>query len=182
MIEYATVARPYAKAVFELAQEKEQFDLWLGGLEQLAWLVQQPKVASLIGSVDLNDSEKALQLVKLLDGCEAVKNAEFKNFINVVAVEKRLAVLPEIFEQYKTLVLARNNTKQAIVYTAYDVKSEGQRAKIISDLEQHFHVGLQATFVTEPELIGGVKVVVGDKILDLSIQGKLQNLYTTLTN
>ena len=178
MIEYATVARPYAKAVFELAQEKEQFDLWLGGLEQLAWLVQQPKVASLIGSVDLNDSEKALQLVKLLDGCEAVKNAEFKNFINVVAAEKRLTVLPEIFEQYKTLVLA----KQAIVYTAYDVKSEGQRAKIISDLEQHFHVGLQATFITESELIGGVKVVVGDKILDLSIQGKLQNLYTTLTN
>jgi len=81
MIEYATVARPYAKAVFELAQEKEQFDLWLGGLEQLAWLVQQPKVASLIGSVDLNDSEKALQLVKLLDGCEAVRSAEFKNFI-----------------------------------------------------------------------------------------------------
>ena len=97
MIEYATVARPYAKAVFELAQEKEQFDLWLGGLEQLAWLVQQPKVASLIGSVDLNDSEKALQLVKLLDGCEAVRSAEFKNFINVAAAEKRLAVLPEIF-------------------------------------------------------------------------------------
>ena len=93
MIEYATVARPYAKAVFELAQEKGQFELWLSGLEQLAWLVQQSKVASLIGSVDLSDSEKALQLIKLLIGCDAVKNAEYKNFIDVFAVEKRLTVL-----------------------------------------------------------------------------------------
>ena len=183
MIEYATIARPYAKAVFELANEKIQFDLWLDGLHQSAWLIQQPQVVDLINSVQLSDSDKAKQFLALLDGsCEAVKNAEFEKFIAVVSEEKRLVVLPEIYKQFKQQVLLEKGAQQAIVYTAYDVVSEGQRAKIVADLEQYFHVSLQATFVTEPELIGGVKVVVGDKVLDLSIQAKLQQLYATMTN
>ena len=169
MIEYATIARPYAKAVFELANEKSQFDLWLDGLHQSAWLIQQPQVVDLINSVQLSDSDKAKQFLALLDGsCEAVKNAEF--------------VLPEIYKQFKQQVLLEKGAQQAIVYTAYDVVSEGQRAKIVADLEQYFHVSLQATFVTDSELIGGIKVVVGDKVLDLSIQAKLQQLYATMTN
>ena len=100
----------------------------------------------------------------------------------MVAQEKRLMALPEIFNHYKSLVLQKDQAKQAIIYTAYDVASEGQGAKIVSDLEQRFNVRLQATFQTDPELIGGVKVVMGDQILDLSVQGKLQQLYTTMMN
>ena len=178
MIEYATIARPYAKAVFELANEKSQFDLWLDGLHQSAWLIQQPQVVDLINSVQLSDSDKAKQFLALLDGsCEAVKNAEFEKFIAVVSEEKRLVVLPEIYKQFKQQVLLEKGAQQAIVYTAYDVVS-----KIVADLEQYFHVSLQATFVTDSKLIGGIKVVVGDKVLDLSIQAKLQQLYATMTN
>lgn len=182
MIEFATVARPYAKAMFELAEEKGQTESWSEGLQQLAWLIQQPKVAAYINRVDVEADDKAKELIHLLDKVQAAKSDEFKNFIHVVASEKRLAVLPNIFELYKEFVLAKNNTKQATIYTAYAVASEGQRAKIISDLEQHFHVRLQANFITEPDLIGGLKVVVGDQVLDLSVQGKLQKLYATMTN
>ncbi len=182
MIEFATVARPYAKALYELAEEKAQTQSWLDGLAQLAWLVEQPKMSGLLQDSSSDAEQKAMDIIRLMDGVEAVKSTEFKNFICVVAQEKRLMALPEIFNHYKLLVLQKDQAKQAIIYTAYDVASEGQGAKIVSDLEQRFNVRLQATFKTDPELIGGVKVVMGDQILDLSVQGKLQQLYTTMMN
>ncbi|WP_027009049.1 F0F1 ATP synthase subunit delta [Conchiformibius kuhniae] len=182
MIEFATVARPYAKALFELAEEKQQTQAWLGGLAQLAWLVRQPQVSALLGRVDTEAAQKADELTALLDCPDAVKSAEFANFVQVLAQEKRLAVLPEIYLQYQNLVLMHNHVKQAVVYTAYDVVSEDQKAKIVSDLEQYFNTRLQATFQTDPELIGGVKVEVGDQVLDLSVQAKLNGLYAAMTN
>lgn len=182
MIEFATVARPYAKALFELAGEKEQVASWLKGLVELAWLVQQPKVAELISQSETDAAHKAAELTRLLSDSEAIQSVEFKNFIQVLAEEKRLAVLPEIQAQYQELVLSRDNAKQATVYTAYEIADEQQRAQIISDLEQRFNVRLKATFQTAPELIGGIKVEVGDQVLDLSVQGKLNKLYTTMTN
>lgn len=182
MIEFATVARPYAKALFQLAEEKKQVESWLDGLAKLAWLVEQPKVVDLLGQADLDSVQKSKQLIDLLDDCKAVKSNEFNHFVQVLAQEKRLAVLPEIYAQYQDLVFAENDTKKAVIYTAYEVSSKGQQAKIISDLEQYFNTRLQATFELDPSLIGGVKVEVGDQVLDLSVQGKLNTLYTTLTN
>ncbi|SSY80742.1 F0F1 ATP synthase subunit delta [Alysiella crassa] len=182
MIEFATVARPYAKALFELAEQKKQIETWLNGLAELAWLMQQPKVVTLLEQADLSATQKADDLIQLMADSKAMQDVEFKNFLHVVAQEKRLVALPEIYAQYKTLVLSRNNTKQAVIYTAFDIAGEGQRAKIISDLEQHFNTRLQATFKTQPDLIGGVKVEVGDQVLDLSVQGKLKALYATMTN
>ena len=140
MAEFATIARPYAKALFELANEKHQIESWLSGLKELAWSVDQ------------------------------------------VADEKRLLVLPEIYVQYQDLVLSRNNTKKAVIYSAFEFASEGQKAKIVADLEQHFNTRLEAVFNVEPSLIAGIKVEVDDQVLDLSIQGKLQKLYTAMTN
>lgn len=182
MIEFATVARPYAKALFELANEKGQVENWLGGLAELAWLMQQSKVIDFIGQADKDTKEQADELLGLLTSKEVAKSKEFKNFVQIVAQEKRLFALPNIYAQYKELTLANEGVKQAVVYTAYKVASEGQRAKIISDLEQYFNTRLQATFELAPELIGGIKVEVGDQVLDLSVQAKLKNLYTTLTN
>lgn len=182
MIEFATVARPYATALLELAQEKGQIENWLASLELLSEIVVQSDVADFLGRVDLSAKDKADKLIELLNSIKPIENVEFKNFLSVVAEENRLMVLPEIFKQYHDKVLAKNHMKQAKIYTAYDIASEGQRAKIINDLEQHFQVRLQANFYTDASLIGGLKVVMGDQVLDLSVQNKLNQLYTTLIN
>lgn len=181
MIEFATVARPYAKALFELAEKYQQAQNWLPVLNQMAWLVQQPKMELFINQTDLDAAQKAASLLNLLDG-EDVLDAKLSNFVRIVAEEKRLSVLPEIVKQYQTLMLEKNHAKKAVIYTAYDMVSEGQRAKVISDLEQHLGAGLQAEFRTDSNLIGGLKVVVGDQVLDLSVQGKLAKLYATMTS
>lgn len=181
MAEFATVARPYAKALFDLAVEKNQIESWLGGLRELAWSVQQPQVATLIEETETDATQKANSLLELLSDNSAAQDAEFKNFVQVVAVEKRLQVLPEIYAQYQDLTLSRNYTKKATVYSAYPM-SEGQFAKVLADCQQHFCSNLEATLQIAPELIGGVKVEVGDQVLDLSVQGKLKKLYATMTN
>ena len=182
MIEFATVARPYAKALFELAKEQKKTECWQLGLAQLAWLIEQPKVAAVVGQVETDALQKAEILTGLLEDGDAVKSDGFKNFIKVLAQEKRLSVLPEIYRQYQSLVLEQVQTKQAVVYTAYALNGEKQKAKIISDLEQYFNTRLQVSFQTDPELIGGVKAEVGDQVLDLSVRAKLNSLYATMTN
>lgn len=182
MSEFATVARPYAKALFELAEKEQKVETWLYGLNELAWLMQQPKLVNLLDQANWDTTQKADEIVRLMADSKAIKDTGFKNFVYVVAQEKRLVALPEIYAQYKNLFLSRSNTKQATIYTAFDIAGEGQRAKIISDLEQHFNTRLQATFKTQPDLIGGVKVEVGDQVLDLSVQGKLKALYATMIN
>ena len=182
MAEFATIARPYAKALFDLAIEKNQIESWLGGLKELAWLVQQPKVGALINEPEASGIQKADELSRLLNDSEVMTNTEFRNFVYVVAEEKRLQVLPEIYAQYQGFALSRNNAKQAVIYSAFEFASEGQKAKVLGDLEQYFNTRLEATFETDPELIGGIKVEVGDEVLDMSVQGKLHKLYTTMTN
>lgn len=181
MLELATIARPYAKAMFSLAEEKAQIANWQTGLAQLAWIVQQPQMRTFVSQSNADTTKKADELVRLLDN-DATTNVEFRNFVYLVVQEKRLAVLPEIYKQYKQLVLTKNKTKDAVIYSAYEIPSEGQRAKIISDLEQRFNIRLQARFEIDRKLIGGIKVVIGDQVLDLSIQGKLQELYATMMN
>ncbi len=182
MAEFATIARPYAKALFELADEKNQIESWLSGLKELAWSVQQSQVSVMIEDTQTSSKHKADVLIRLLSESPAMQNETFRNFVSVVAEGKRLQVLPEIYAQYQDLALSRNNAKKAVIYSAYEFAGEGQQAKIVSDLEQHFNSRLDATFEVDPTLIGGLKVEVGDQVLDLSVQAKLQQLYTAMTN
>ena len=181
MAEFATIARPYAKALFELAAEKNQTESWLSGLKDLAWSVQQPAVAALMDEASSDADAKTDLLLQLVSDNSATKDAEFQNFVRVVAGEKRLQVLPEIYAQYQDLALSRNQTQKAVVYSAYPM-SEGQFAKVLADCQQQFSTRLDATLEIDPALIGGIKVEVGDQVLDLSVQGKLQKLYVAMTN
>ena len=177
MAEFATIARPYAKALFSLAQEKNQIESWLGELKELAAVVQDEKVIALIEQPETGASEKA----ETLKGLVGIKNVELANFITVLAEQKRLLVLPEIYAQYKALTLIHNNTKSAVIYSAYELSSQ-QLADVTDILTKRFNSKLDVVAKVAPELIGGIKVEVGDQVLDLSVQGKLNALYATMTN
>ncbi|MDO4696353.1 MAG: F0F1 ATP synthase subunit delta [Neisseria sp.] len=182
MAEFATIARPYAKALFDLADKQNQIESWLSGLKELAWSVQQAKVSVLIEDTAIGSSDKAKALLDLLSESPAVKNEIFHNFVQVVAEEKRLQVLPEIYAQYQDLALSRNNAKKAVICSAFEIRDKAQREQIIKDLEGRLSTRLDATFATDSSLIGGIKVEVGDQVLDLSVQGKLQKLYSAMMN
>lgn len=177
MAEFATIARPYAKALFGLAQEKDQIKSWLGGLKELAAIVKDEKVISLIEQPDASASEKAKLLIDLAD----LSDNGLANFVTVLAEQKRLLVLPEVYAQYQDLALTLNNTKSAKIYSAYEL-TQAQIDDLTAMLKKRFDSNLEVSTQIDPELIGGVKVEVGDQVLDLSVQGKLNALYTTMIN
>lgn len=177
MAEFATIARPYAKALFGLAQEKNQIESWLGGLKELTAVMQDQRIVSLVEQPETAASDKVKALTDLVD----LQDVSLSNFVNVLAEQKRLNVLPEVYAQYQDLALALNNTKSAVIYSAYELTS-AQLTDLTASLKERFHSDLQVTTKVDPELIAGVKVEVGDQVLDLSVQGKLKALYTTMTN
>lgn len=177
MAEFATIARPYAKALFGLAQEQNQTESWLVGLQQLAAVVKESKVEALLDSPEHSAATKADLLTQLV----GIDNESLKKFVVVLAEQKRLKVLPEIFEQYQDLTLALNQTKRAVIYSAYPLTTE-QIEEVKIGLQNRFGSTLDVTTVIDPELIGGIKVEIGDQVLDLSLQGKLNALYVAMTN
>ena len=177
MAEFATIARPYAKALFGLAQEKNQIQSWLGGLKELASVVQQEKVAAFIEQPEQSIDEKADTLAKLVD----LSDPNLKNFVLVLAEQKRLQILPEVYAQFQDLTLALNQTKQAVIYSAYPL-NDTQLNDLTGELQKRFGTNLMATTQVDKSLIGGVKVEIDDQVLDLSLQGKLNALYTAMTN
>ncbi|MCP1661094.1 F0F1 ATP synthase subunit delta [Neisseria perflava] len=177
MAEFATIARPYAKALFGLAQEKNQIESWLGGLKDLAAVVQDPKVSALVEQPETPASEKAKMLVDLV----GIKAGGLANFVTVLAEQKRLPVLPEVYAQYQDLALSLKHTKSAVIYSAYALTPK-QEAELTETLKKSLNSELVVTTEVDPTLIGGVKVEVGDQVLDLSVRARLNALYTTMMN
>lgn len=104
-----------------------------------------------------------------------------KNFVIVLVGQKRLSILPEVYAQYQDLTLSFNHIKSAVIYSAYPL-TDKQVGELAQMLNKRFDSELKISVEIEPELIGGIKVEVGDQVLDLSVQGKLSALYTTMTN
>jgi F-type H+-transporting ATPase subunit delta len=178
MAEFATIARPYAKALFSLAQEQNQIGSWLDELKTLAEIVLQEKVQLLIDEPECEYKKKAEEIVSLLDQQPA---DGIKNFIYLLAHNKRLSILPEIYALFQDYTLSLNDVREATLYTAYLI-DDTQFAQMVTDLEVHFQSKLKVYQVVAPELIGGIKVEVGDQVLDLSVQGRLNSLYAALMN
>ena len=94
MAEFATIARPYAKALFDLADDKQQAESWLGGLKELAWIVQQPSVSTLLDDTSDTVEYKVKFLLDLLSDNQAVKNEMFCNFVKVPEKDRKPSFWP----------------------------------------------------------------------------------------
>lgn len=179
MAELATVARPYAKALYSLAVEHNKTGDWVAVLENLAQAIAVPKVAAAIDRPEQSAEEKSSVLLGLLP--EGANDERIKAFVSTLAENDRLNALPEIFTQFQALYLSAGHIKKAVIYSAFPM-SEEQFAQLVLDLQAKVGSKLDAKVVVDPELIGGVKVEVGDQVLDLSVQAELQKLYTAMTN
>jgi F-type H+-transporting ATPase subunit delta len=180
MAELATIARPYAEALFKadgiadpatLAAELQSLAGVAGNL-QLRQFADNPKVGS--GQVfDL------ITTVARPDGAAPVSTPA-ANLLRTVIDNGRLAALPEIASQYHALVNGRSGTSDATVYSAFPIDPQ-QLESVVGALERRFGRKLEASVVIAPELIGGIRVVVGDEVLDTSIKSRLEQMKAALT-
>jgi F-type H+-transporting ATPase subunit delta len=172
MAELATIARPYAEALFKAgvgAAEAEQVSALaaVAADAQLRQFADNPKVT-------------AQQVFDLIGGVVKTPLApKVQAFLRTVIDNGRTSALPEIAAQFHALVNAKSGVSDATIESAYPIEA-GQLADVKAALEKRFARKLNASVVIKPELIGGIRVVVGDEVLDTSVAARLQQMKTAL--
>src|SRR6266513_3392343 len=176
MAEPSTIARPYAEAVFKLADAAGRLREWSQMLAALAVVAQDERVLRAIRDPRLSDAKVAGLFISILAG---KLTADAENFARVLAENKRLELLPEIHSQYESLKNEREGVVEAEVQSAFEL-TEAQLADLIQRLEKKTGRKVRAQVSVDRELIGGVKVVLGDKVIDGSARAQLSALETAL--
>jgi F-type H+-transporting ATPase subunit delta len=174
MAEPSTVARPYAEAAFKLADGSGALAKWSEMLAALASVSQDPRVRAAVGDPNLPDARVAGLFISIL-----TLSGEGENFVRVLAEAGRLGLLPEIRTQFEALRNGREGVVEAEVFSAFEL-SGAQLADLVQRLEKKTGKKVKAKLHLDTELIGGVKVVLGDKVIDGSARAQLAALETAL--
>lgn len=176
MAERSTIARPYAQAIFELAQKGGDFARWSDALELLTTAARDPNLAPLLGSPRISREQLAELMIEI--GGDRLDETG-RNFVRVVADARRLSLLPEIAEQYNALRAQAEGTIDARLVTAQPVDAAA-RDKIAAALSQRLNRKVTLTAETDPSLLGGAIVRAGDMVIDGSVRGRLARMAATL--
>jgi F-type H+-transporting ATPase subunit delta len=176
MAELATIARPYAEALFKAigVADAQAVSEQVNALAAVAADAQVRQFAD-------NPKAQTAQVFDLITS--AVKGFigdGAKNLLRAVIDNGRLAALPEIAAQYHALVNERTGVSDAVVESAFAIGA-AQLAEVKAALEKRFGRSLNASVVVKPELIGGIRVVVGDEVLDTSVKARLEQMKVALT-
>ena len=177
MAESVTIARPYAEAAFRIAQESGAQGVWSGRLQRLAMIAQDGDMASVMGNPRLS----AEQVAELLISLSQDSDATLGSFIRTLAENRRLTLLPEISRLFDLAKSQEEGVKEAVVHSAFPI-DDTQVATLLKELEPRFGTRLTARVEIDPGLIGGVRVAVGDQVLDASVRGKLDSMAVALNN
>lgn len=176
MAELATIARPYAEALFRVAKSGNLV-AWSGLISEMADAANHPDVKALASNPKLSDQQVTETFLLLLKSNVSI---EAKNFIVMLVENGRLTLLPEIAEQFHTLKNEQEGAADAAITSAFEM-SEMQVKDLVATLERKFGRKLNPSVTVDPELIGGVRVLVGDEMFDTSVRAKLQQMQIALT-
>lgn len=177
MAELSTVARPYAEALFEsVRNEGKGFDSWSGLLDELAALVSLEDVREALSDPRLNDAQRNELFLGLVKS--PVSDAA-RRFVSLLIENDRVLALPEIAVQFAQLKNRLEGTALAEITSAFPVE-DAQVQQLVAALEKKFGLKLKPTVTVDASLIGGVRVVVGDQVLDTSVRAQLERMRDTL--
>lgn len=176
MAELATIARPYAEALFKAAGSADLKPL----VEQLDAVAAVAADAQARSFAD-NPKVTAQQVFDLITGVAKITLSNtVGNLLRTVIENGRLAALPEVAHQFHTLASSRSGVSEATVYSAFPIDA-AQLAPVVAALEKRFGRKLNASVQVDAGLIGGIRVVVGDEVLDTSVKARLEQMKVALT-
>jgi F-type H+-transporting ATPase subunit delta len=175
MAELATIARPYAEALYKACgSDLGAVSVWL---DELAAIAANPPLQQFAVNPNVTDT----QVFDVVTGVGKSKlGDDARNFLRTVIENGRLSVLPEIATQFRALKNAQGGTSDAVVYSAYAIDGAAL-ADVKATLEKRFARKLNVSVELQPELIGGIRVVVGDEVLDTSVKARLEQMKVALT-
>lgn len=175
MAELATIARPYAEALFQSAKgDLNGTSQWLDALAAVAGNAQLLQYA---GNPKVGD-QQVFDLVTEVARVQLPPAGQ--NFLRAVIENGRLAALPEVAHQFREMKNAQGGTSDAVVFSAFPIAAD-QLGTVAQALEKRFGRKLNLTVQEDPSLIGGIRVVVGDEVLDTSVKARLEQMKVALT-
>jgi F-type H+-transporting ATPase subunit delta len=175
-MELSTLARPYAKAVFELAHESGSLPAWSQVLKILAATVADGGIAALLADPRL--SRVTVGQV-LSDALGQQLDAQGRNLVRLVAENNRVPLLPEIAREFEVLRAQAERRVEVDITTAAPV-DEGLRQKLIETVRRKLAREVDVTWATDPALLGGAVIRAGDLVIDGSVSGELVHLRQAL--
>lgn len=178
MAELATIARPYADALFKAATSGTGVDLGstAAWMDELAAIAANPQLRQLAD----NPRVTADQVFAVFTGvARSALPDTAKNFLRTVIDNGRLNALPEVALQFRALVNQRNGSSDAVVSSAFPMDGAAL-AGVSAALEKRFGRKLNLSVRLDESLIGGIRVVVGDEVLDTSVKARLEQMKAAL--
>jgi len=176
MAEPVTIARPYAEAVFKLANEGNVLPLWSDALANIDGVVADARVQACISDPKVS----AQQLEALVLGVVGDKlPGDARNFVQLLVQNNRLDLLPLIRAHFEALKREKEGVLEARIISALEM-SDDQVKLLIAQLETKYQRKVTAQVETDASLIGGVKIIVGDKVIDATVRGKLDAMAAAL--
>lgn len=178
MAEKSTIARPYAEAVFALAQEQSNLKVWSDVLQATSIVVENDDMSALISNTNVSKSQVA---DLILDICGKEFSDEARNLVRLLAENRRLELLPEMAAQYETLRAEAEKTIEAEVVSAFTI-SEEQQKQIAEKLKARLGREVSLSCSVDEALIGGAIIKAGDLVIDGSTKGQIQKLSIELAH
>ncbi len=172
MANFASIARPYALAAFEYAREKNQLSAWKAFLTSAADTARDKTMERLLADPEI-PSAKLYDLFH--DVLAPLLNDEQKNFLHLLASNKRLMVLPEIRDQFDDYYAALEKMSAVRVITAIDIE-DSFRQTLSQALTRRIEREVTLQCEVDPSILGGAIIHIGDKVIDGSVRGKLTRL------
>ena len=176
MAELATIARPYADALFKASLA--DLAAVSGWLDELAAIAENPQLQQFATDPNVN----AAQVFDVMVGvAKSPLGDHAKNFLRTVIENGRVSALPEIASQFRVLKNAQSGSSDAVVFSAFPIDAS-DLAQVQATLEKKFGGKLNVSVELQPDLIGGIRVVVGDEVLDTSVKARLEQMKVVLTS
>ncbi len=177
MSDLVTAARPYAKAILELADSDKAMNKWSKQLRFMAAVAMDPELQQLIGNPKLTRQEVAEVFIT---ACGDDIDDQGRNLVRLLAENGRIAVLPELSMLYDKLRADAQGTVEAEVYAAYRLSKE-QREKLEAALAKRLGRDVKVTSHVDKSLLGGAVIRAGDLVIDGSLKGRIEKLNAALT-
>lgn len=178
MAEPVTIARPYAEAAFRFAREQNALPAWSDALQLIKAVVADAQIAALIDAPNVG----AAQLEGVIIGAVGKHlSGEARNFVQVLVQNRRLGLIVPILDMFEDLRREHEGTMEATVISALPL-ADGQLQPLIIALEKKYGRKITAKVELDPQLIGGLKIVVGDKVIDATVRGRLDAMVAALTH
>lgn len=176
MAEIATLARPYAKAVFELAVESDNFDEWSNNLKFLTKLIEDPTISAAIDNPELGKDTLTNILLEVSEDhlCD-----DAQGLVKILVDNRRLRAIPQIAFQYEQLKAKHQGYIRVDIVSAYSL-SQPQEQEIEASLNKRLGKSVDINIIVDKSLLGGFLIRAGDDVIDVSAKGRLEQLASEL--